>query len=382
MLRYDGLGEASKVSSKSKTRHIYALDLLRISAAILVLLNHFAEFKLGSPGSSGDGNAAYGFIWLFDGVGSVGVEIFFVISGFVITASAERGCGKSFALRFAILRCKRLLPVLWISGLISLLARAYDSGYSSELFLQYIRYALLFPFGPYIDGVVWSLVVEAVFYALIGLIIFSADPRRFCKLAIVLSILSLIYNITYMAIYLSVDIYHSAAFAFINRFAFKVILLKYGIFFTLGMFIRSGIGAANLSVKYVLLPSILALCLAEIFTASLNLTPFSATIKCLIWLVGIACLLIGVKRDPLSSIKSRRMKILVKWLGAISYPIYLNHYTLGDILTQKLDFMGDVTRFTFILILIIALSHCVERIATRAVSMKFFGETKIVDKRT
>lgn len=381
MLKYEGSREVPRNSSNSNARHIYVLDLLRIFAAVLVLLNHFAEFRFGNSVASGDADAAYRFLRLFDGVGSVGVEIFFVISGFVITASAERGRGKAFALRFALLRCKRLLPVLWISGLISLLVRALDGGFSAELFLQYVRYALLLPFGPYIDGVVWSLVVEVVFYAVIGLTIFSADPRRFYKLAIVLSILSLIYNMIYMAIYLSVDIYHSTAFAFITRFTFKVILLKYGIFFTLGMFIRSGIRDAGPGVKYLLIPSILVMCLAEIFTAALNLTPALASLRCLIWLVGVVCLFIGVKRDPLNSIKSKGIKIFIQWLGAISYPIYLNHYTVGESFTQKLEYLDDGTRFVVIFVFIVVLSHCVELLATRAVSMKILGDSRIVDKR-
>ncbi|TXM91595.1 acyltransferase [Methylobacterium sp. WL116] len=380
MLIYNNPRNIPAKRDVSVAQHIYTLDLLRIFAAILVLLNHFAELKLSSSYYFDSISTAYNFLSIFDGIGSVGVEIFFVISGFVITGSAERGYGKSFAFKFALSRCKRLLPVLWISGLVSLLVRSIDNGFGIDLLIQYVRFAVLFPSGPYIDGVVWSLVVESVFYIVIGFTILSRHPQRFSRLAIILAGMSLFYNIIFIIIYLSVDPYHSIAFAIINNFAFKVVLLKYGIFFALGMFIRSSFKKLNFYVKLTLVPSIFLLCLTEIFISSWNISSFYATIKCSIWVAGVVWLFIVVKYDLPNFLSNRRVKTFVRWLGLISYPLYLNHYILGRFLTEKLESLDSVLRFVVVFFFIVCLSHIIELLATKIISIEFRSKIDVVDK--
>ncbi len=146
-----------------KKTHYYAIDLIRIYAAVLVLLYHFATFELPEA----DGHV-FPFLWCFDGVGDVGVEIFFVISGFVISMSAEGARGLAGALRFIHLRAVRILPALWISSLIAFAALSFAGEDVASLVPRLIRSSVLSPIGPYVDGVVWSLVVEAVFYLIGG----------------------------------------------------------------------------------------------------------------------------------------------------------------------------------------------------------------------
>jgi peptidoglycan/LPS O-acetylase OafA/YrhL len=80
------------------------IDGLRALAVIAVIINHFNRELL--PG------------------GHLGVDIFFVISGYVITASLGRQSSATiseFITSFYARRVKRLLPALLVSGLASAL---------------------------------------------------------------------------------------------------------------------------------------------------------------------------------------------------------------------------------------------------------------------
>jgi peptidoglycan/LPS O-acetylase OafA/YrhL len=83
------------------------IDGLRALAVIAVIVNHFNRELL--PG------------------GHLGVDVFFVISGYVITASLGRQNSQNsssiseFITSFYARRIKRLMPALLVSGLVSAL---------------------------------------------------------------------------------------------------------------------------------------------------------------------------------------------------------------------------------------------------------------------
>src|SRR5437868_3352741 len=102
-----------------RQRSFLGLDLVRFAAALAVAFFHLS-FWWWLPGT--DPVAPIGpvlsepFRW-----GWVGVPIFFVLSGFVITLSAD---GKT-ARQFVIGRALRLYPAVWICATLTLLiARA------------------------------------------------------------------------------------------------------------------------------------------------------------------------------------------------------------------------------------------------------------------
>src|SRR6202035_4696902 len=103
--------------------------------------------------------SAADFTWF----GWVGVEIFFVISGFVIANSAS----KSSPVEFLIGRALRLYPAVWICATATLIVLVFAHGSSSEFVRPYIRAMLIYPRGPWIDGIYWTLATEIVFYALV-----------------------------------------------------------------------------------------------------------------------------------------------------------------------------------------------------------------------
>jgi peptidoglycan/LPS O-acetylase OafA/YrhL len=146
------------------------IDGMRGIAAVAVVLFHVAalEYFSGNHGVVGWLNGAA------SAVGARGVEIFFVISGFVISYSlrGERIDG-SFAMRFALRRSLRLDPPYWatIAGvlLVSVVMAKVAGGTSYEMpgagtvvanvfYLQGILHK------PQLLAVFWTLCYEVQFY--------------------------------------------------------------------------------------------------------------------------------------------------------------------------------------------------------------------------
>ena len=147
------------------------LDLLRLLAALGVVAFHYA-YAGPSRGSVGidfpevAGFAKYGFL---------GVDLFFLISGFVIAASAEaRG-----AAQFAVARALRLYPahlVCMSLTAIALLLAGRDVGAAQWL----ANLTMVAPAvgQPFMDGVYWSIVLEIVFYGWVALLLATGLYQR------------------------------------------------------------------------------------------------------------------------------------------------------------------------------------------------------------
>ncbi|MFD9123866.1 acyltransferase family protein [Kitasatospora sp. NPDC059571] len=162
---------------------LQVLDGLRFVAVLMVVLYHYIAF--GSDWSRPRAElfpllyqpAAYG--WL-------GVQLFFLISGFVICLSCW---GRSLS-DFLTSRVVRLFPAYWFGVLVTTLVLASVPGGSRPRAGRDVLTNLTmmeYPFGaPYVDGVYWSLWVEGRFYLIFAVVVaFGLSYRRvlaFCLL--------------------------------------------------------------------------------------------------------------------------------------------------------------------------------------------------------
>ena len=149
------------------------LDYLRLLASLAVVAHHWLFWGPVNGMTPGIGVtplapiAAYGYL---------GVQLFFLISGYVIFLSASgRDAGA-----FAAGRASRLYPAFWAGVLITTVA-ALLTGQSRfpELLPQFLANLTMVPaaFGQQqLDGVYWTLTLELEFYALVFL--FLAFGRR------------------------------------------------------------------------------------------------------------------------------------------------------------------------------------------------------------
>src|SRR3546814_6453076 len=138
---------------------VVGLDILRLVAALLVVSYHFLFFSWVEPAGYGgirdavNADIAFPQALPFAWWGWVGVELFFVFSGFVITMSAS---GKSAA-DFASGRVARLYPaLLFFSSCALVISRSAGLLSPDKALVRWLRAVTRFPKGPWIAGVIWE----------------------------------------------------------------------------------------------------------------------------------------------------------------------------------------------------------------------------------
>jgi peptidoglycan/LPS O-acetylase OafA/YrhL len=322
--------------------HLFGLDLLRLFAAALVVLNHFGAFSAAVPDVGKP--FAFPFLNFMTRFGWVGVEIFFVISGFVIALSARGASPGGFLKRRAL----RIFPALWVCSLIALVALATTNGPLGELLVAFFHSITLSPRGPYVDGVVWSLIVEAVFYLLIWVVLLTKSFHQLDRVAAALGIVSVVFlSIFGLAVIFSDTPLAASVVSVFERFAFKILLLRYGVFFALGMTLWLGfeygfttnrkilgLVMAVFGVVEIAIQAVSEVTQAVIVSA---IPPFEATIiPIMVWSAGIAVLIASVSyRAEIGDLLKPRSALVTK-LGLLTFPLYLNHYTIGRIMVFNL----------------------------------------------
>lgn len=164
-----GSNPAIAATRASAAGRIAGLDLLRLFAALAVVLFHFGYANpLATPRLS---EIAFPELAGFAKYGFLGVDLFFLISGFVIAATAQ---GRS-AVTFAIARAGRLYPAFAVCMTLTALVIAFAGMPLHQVnFTQWL--ANLTMWAPklgfkHMDGVYWTIVLELVFYGWVALLI-------------------------------------------------------------------------------------------------------------------------------------------------------------------------------------------------------------------
>lgn len=162
--------------------HIATLDLLRLVAAMSVVVFHYF-FR----GAAADGYLAEGYpeAAAYAIYGYLGVNLFFLISGFVIAWSAE---GSRDWADFAVARFARLYPGFVVAMTLTFVVVAVAGAPEFQTSMAQWG-ANLFMFAPalgqpFMDGVYWSIVLEVIFYGWVALALFTGVFTRW-KLEIV-----------------------------------------------------------------------------------------------------------------------------------------------------------------------------------------------------
>lgn len=289
------------------------LDGLRLLAALAVILFHFtARFPTLGWGESPF--EMFPLLAPISSYGMLGVQLFFIISGFVILLSAW---GRDVT-AFASSRVARLFPAYWVAVLATgLLLPAISEGLRDGKSLGEVLVNLTMlqdAFGvSRVDGVYWTLWVELCFYLLMALILLrGVTARRITVVAIVWPLAGMLAEAL--------------------RLGFVAELLQpvYAPLFAGGMMLFLIYRCGHSALRWSVLAGNIALAVLHTITRAVPTTngqleePISAPIAA----IAVAALFGLVIFATLSPWRGRGGRV-ADWAGRITYPLYLIHQYWG-----------------------------------------------------
>ena len=297
---------------------VETLDLLRLFAALAVVAYHYSFRGAGADDMTWLSLPAITPVTKY---GYVGVQLFFVISGFVIAFSAE---GRT-ARQFIVARASRIYPgflvcmTLTFAATIAFGAPRYTASASQWLAnLAIVSPALKQPF---MDGVYWSIVYELIFY--FWVLIFIATglfSRRLSLIVAIWLVLSLVNE-------LMVD---STALR-------RVFITDDSGFFAAGLMLYALFSGRRGALNWLLLAAATA---ASVKQATLGADWVRGNFGIPLSDVAIVALSVGSVALVGVSLLAKRLPLpagLIIALGGLTYPLYLIHQHLGFMIFNRLE---------------------------------------------
>jgi peptidoglycan/LPS O-acetylase OafA/YrhL len=327
------------MAEKSARQHIIGLDLLRLFAAMLVMAYHFAFWHwtrgqdtlrrvLGEAPSWGQ---SLHFGW-------VGVEIFFVISGFVIAYSSSSVTSSAFFQS----RFLRLVPASLVCSTLTFLLMLFVlKAEPHSLALDYVATLVFWPFRS-IGSVYWTLGIEIDFYLFVYLLL------RFDRLAwlepIILTVIGLASGCFWIAA-LSLDYLLRDATGLLGSLHFLVLkaegnrflqlfLVQHGCLFGFGVVLWRASATRLSNGRILALAGLAGACLIEIVgqntiverASGLQLSPIPAM---LMWITAVTVFVAAIAFNDTLVWKLRNRTGMVRFMGLMTYPLYLVHNAIG-----------------------------------------------------
>ena len=286
---------------------LFEIDVLRFMAALFVVLFHYTvsvkhAYNYNLFDSSGINTCL--------GYGNLGVELFFLISGFVILLSAQNSLPLGFLKSRAIRLYPAFLPICiltWVIG--TWLVSGYDISFK-KLILNLSLIGTLFT-DKYVSGVYWTLRVEIQFYMFILLILLLGKINRirvFLNTWLILSIITH-FGLIYTPFH---QLFAIGRYLFITDYAYYFIA---GCYFFLVRFKEKKTDT---------------LLIVTCWLCSIFLSPFPNQNG--VW----AGMVVSVFYLVFYMIALRKISLpnhpAIKSLGGITYPLYLSHELIGLLL--------------------------------------------------
>lgn len=311
-------------------RHIFGIDLVRFFSALSVAL-----FHLNWRSAATTGYAPWG--W-------VGVEVFFVISGIVISASAEQADFRKFVLG----RFLRLYPGAWVCSAITAITLLFRAplfatlGINSFFSFKGLAGSSILFFPWQLSSAYWTLPIEIAFYVLIGAFLMFGFREKVVWAARILVVFAIPY---YFALLLDFLGYARLPWVDLGYGLKNTILVRHGVYFALGMYMHFFFGRLRRQLTT--------------YDAMLCAFAFSLAVFGIVWrahdiaplyvlrggagpmdpkTLGIAAALVFALCVSILALSislnhrihlPERVRRVVRSIGLATYPVYLLHEALG-----------------------------------------------------
>jgi peptidoglycan/LPS O-acetylase OafA/YrhL len=287
-------------ANQTDVNRVAILDLMRFIAAMFVMLYHYHYYLLKTTADNTFSAFKFGYL---------GVNFFFMLSGFVIMASAQNRS----AIKFALLRALRIYPTFITCLLITIIVM-FMFGRELPSLKAILLNGLIVNdyFGiPNIDDVYWTLQAELKFYGCVFLLILFGLLSHYKTWLSIWLLLAIAFHFFNQPFFLGWFISPSYSFFFIGGVSAYFLFKNSKDFYVLGVFLiamffatlKSWTQIAGFCKDYEQIDQIIA-----------------AAITCLFFLFFFWLQIIN------SFISFGRW---VAILGGMSYPLYLIHSRAG-----------------------------------------------------
>ncbi|MGC0329517.1 peptidoglycan/LPS O-acetylase OafA/YrhL [Streptomyces sp. SAI-170] len=330
---------------------IVVLDGLRLVAALMVVAYHYVAFGEGWEGSQAK---LFPVIFRPSAYGWLGVELFFMISGFVICMS----CWGRTVPDFFTSRVIRLFPAYWVGVIATTAVAALLPGGIDPLAWRDVLVNLTmlqWPMGvDHVDGVYWTLWAELRFYLLFALVVWRGVTYRrvvaFCCVWATGALLATGYDLGALDDLLVVPhcwfFIAGLAFFLIHRFGSNLLLWGIvGLSFVMGQH------------------TVMQTWQRTLERVGHNVPGWGVAVLITVFYGVMAGVSLGWFR-----------RIDWRWLpaaGALTYPLYLLHESIGWEIFRR--FQGSVDRWVLLggtVVGMLVLAHLVHRWVERPVARR------------
>ncbi len=309
---------------------ITILDGFRVLAILIVMLFHYYDRFSGEL-------YQYEFNTKIFSFGYLGVEFFFIISGFVITLTLEK-C--SSFIEFIKKRFIRLVPGMLVCSILTFIIFSlfdYDlifkvsSSFKNLIFSNTFLYPEFFNtiFGSnlqYVEGAYWSLWVEISFYLIISSLYFL-NKEKFKRNYAIIAVLGVCFYFLFISSFgmkIVLNVLNEQAYMVIRQIAKMFPFFAYGLWFLIGILL---LNLYKDSSKKRNIFYILGLLLFQ----SMILLDVEVLIFSLI--VFVLLLLFVFKPNYISFLGNS----FFSKLGLVSYSVYLIHQNVGILAIHNLS---------------------------------------------
>jgi peptidoglycan/LPS O-acetylase OafA/YrhL len=263
--------------------------------------------------------------------GYLGVDIFFVLSGYLITTLIATDIQRqNFKIQnFYFRRAKRLLPAAYTTFAVTAILAPW---FLNQLELKDLAYQIigavtftgnivLWQQAGYFEGAadlkpllhVWSLAIEEQYYFLLPFILLYMKPTRWLKLTVILAVLSL------MLCVVGLNWKPVATFYLLPTRAWELLIGSIGALWSIkNMSIEGGLVKKIINILYV--PSLLSIIFLPLFPLNSAHPGINALIVC------VATIVVILKKDLILN-QSYPAKLFAK-VGDYSYSLYLVHWPI------------------------------------------------------